>query len=57
MSDDDTMIIPIDELKRKTKVSPLNTSKRDEQIKRKFIKEHGKDKDGAFRVSGRIDRK
>lgn len=51
------MIIPIDELKRKPKVSPLNTSKYDQQVKRKFIKEHGKDKDGAFRVSGRIDGK
>lgn len=40
---------------KKAKTSPLYTSKKDEAAKHAFLKQHGKDSDGAYRVRGRID--
>ncbi len=48
----------MDELSfKRSKFSPLYTSKKDEEYKMKFIKQHGRDKDGAFRVTRRLDSK
>jgi len=53
---DNELLMTMDELStKKTRFSPLYTSDRDEEYKRKFIKQHGTDKDGAFRVVRRID--
>ena len=40
----------------KRKASPLYTSKKDEAAKHSYLKEHGKDLDGAYRVRNRIDK-
>jgi hypothetical protein len=57
LSDDEISYMMNDASNKRAKFSPLYTSPRDAEYKRKFIKEHGKDKDGAFRVSNRIDSK
>lgn len=36
--------------------SPLYTSKRDAEAKMAFIRKHGTDLDGAYRVANRLDK-
>lgn len=56
MATDNQVSVFMDELStKKSKFSPLYTSPRDEEYKRKFIQEHGVDRDGAYRVVRRID--
>lgn len=58
MATDNDISMFMDELStKKSKFSPLYTSPRDEELKRNFIKEHGVDRDGAYRVHRRIDGK
>jgi hypothetical protein len=57
MSDIENMDDLITSARSRQKLSPLYTSPRDAEWKKQFIKEHGKDKDGAFRVAYRIDGK